>query len=159
MFWNAGRFVGTLAITTAVVASIVFALPPSWLTGPDERARRWKQRARLTAIGAGLLAWGLAPFWAIPTGIERYDEYDDPTFAYIGQKAYEAAWMHNDNPITRVALPAVRVRRVWRDPGHCPPNEPGGREPYADWRADARFYTYFGIPGPRLQVTCGGWAW
>jgi hypothetical protein len=67
--------------------------------------------------------------------------------------------MHNDNPLGRLALPAARVQRVWHEPGHCPRGEPGGSEPYAAWRAEVRYFTYFGIPGPRLQVRCGGWAW
>ncbi len=150
MFWVVGRFVGVLAVGVAVGASLVLILP---------RATAWRPRARITALVSGLGAWGLAPFWAISDGIGRLDRHPDPTYAFIAQQAYNDAWMHHDNPIQRVAMPAVRVRRVWRDPGHCPRDEPGGREPYADWRAEVRFYTYFGIPGPLLHVTCGGWAW
>jgi hypothetical protein len=150
MFWDVGRLVAFLALGVAVVASIAVVLP---------RAAAWGRRARVTALLSGLCAWALAPFWAIPDGIAGFDRHPDPTYAYVAQQAYNDAWMHNDNPIARLALPAVRVVRVWRDPGHCPPSEPGGREPYADWRAEVRFYTYFGIPGPLLRVTCGGWAW
>jgi hypothetical protein len=149
MFWTAGRFFGVLAVAVAVGASLVLMLP---------RAAAWR-RARMTALASGIGAWALAPFWAISDGIERLDRHPDPTYAYVGQQAYHDAWMHHDNPIQRVAMPAVRVSRVWRDPGHCPQDDPGGREPYADWRAEVRFYTYFGIPGPVLSVTCGGWAW
>jgi hypothetical protein len=150
MFWSIGRFIGGLAITVAAGASIVLMLP---------RAGPWRRSARLTALVSGVGAWALAPFWAIPDGIGRFDRHPDPTYAYVAQQAYNDAWMHHDSPIQRVAMPAVRVRRVWRDPGHCPRDEPGGREPYADWRAEVQFYTYFGLPGPLVRVTCGGWAW
>jgi hypothetical protein len=110
-------------------------------------------------LAGGVIAWALAPFWAVSDGVGRFDRRADPTYAHVAQLAYQDAWTHNDNPIARLALPAARVQRVWRDPGHCPAGWPGGNEPYADWRADVRFYTYFGIPGPLLRVTCGGWSW
>ena len=150
MFWSVGQFVGLVALAIAVGASLVLLVP---------RAAAWRGRVRMTALVGGLVAWALAPFWAIPDGIGRFDRHPDPTYAYVAQKAYYDAWMHHDNPIQRVAMPGVRVRHVWRDPGHCPRSDPGGREPYADWRAEVRFYTYFGIPGPLLSVACGGWAW
>jgi hypothetical protein len=159
MIWRVGQWVGLAAAAVAVGAAVVVLLPRTWLPGTAGETRIWRHRARRTALLGGTAAWFLAPFWAIPTGIDRFDRYADPTYAWIAQKAYDAAWMHNDNPILRLGLPATRVGRVWREPGHCPINEPGGREPYADWRAEVRFYTYFGIPGPRLRVSCGGWAW
>ncbi|MFN2564695.1 MAG: hypothetical protein ABR499_06740 [Gemmatimonadaceae bacterium] len=159
MIWSVGRAVGMTAFAIAIGASLVLVLPPTWFAGAAGRATTWRRRARWTALVSGLVGWALAPFWAIRTGIEPFDRYADPAYAYIAQEAYQAAWMHNDNPVTRLALPAARVRRVWRDPAHCPPGEPGGREPYADWRAEVRYYTYFGIPGPLLRVSCGGWAW
>ena len=149
-FWSVGRTIGFLAIAVAIVAAIVMLLPSA---GP------WRARARAVTLGAGIAAWALVPFWAISDGIERFDRHADPTYAYIAQQAYQDAWIHNDNPIARLAMPAVRIQRVWRDPGHCPSGEPGGREPYADWRAEVRFYSYFGIPGPVLRVSCGGWSW
>jgi hypothetical protein len=158
MFWTVGRGIGIIALGVAVVAALVLVIP-RLRVGVRQRAATSERRARRAAAAGGLLAWALAPFWAVPTGIDRYDGYENPTFAYIAQEAYERAWMHHDNPIMRLAFPAARVRRVWRDPGHCPPGEPGGREPYADWRAEVRYYTYFGIPGSLLRVSCGGWAW
>jgi hypothetical protein len=150
MFWSVGRVLGVLAVSVAVGASLVLILP---------RTAARQRRARMTALVSGLVAWALAPFWAISDGIGRFDRHADPTYAYVAQQAYHDAWMHNDSPIARVAMPAARVRHVWRDPGHCSQDEPGGRQAYADWRAEVRFYTYFGIPGPVLRVTCGGWAW
>ena len=105
------------------------------------------------------LAWFLVPFWLISSGVARFERNPDLAIGRVAAAAYEAAWMRNDNPIGRMLMPAARVRRVWRDPGHCAPSEPGGREPYADYRAEVRFYTYFGIPAKVVHVTCGGWAW
>jgi hypothetical protein len=150
MVWSVGRTVGVVAMVVAAGAAVVLLLP---------YRGAWRRRGRTIAVSAGVAAWGLAPFWAISDGVGRFDQHRDPTYAYVAQQAYQAALMHNDNPLARLALPAVRVQRVWRDPGHCPSAEPGGREPHADWRADVRFFTYFGLPGPMLRVTCGGWAW
>ena len=34
----------------------------------------------------------------------------------------------------------------------------GGREPYADYRAEVRTVGWFGLPGPTVHVRCGGWS-
>ena len=150
MLWELGRSIGIAAAIGAAAAALLLLIP---------RAAASRRRVRALAFAGWLGGWALAPFWAISDGIERFDREADPAYAFVAQQAYHDAWMHNDNPIARIALPAVRVRRVWRDPGHCPGGQPGAQEPYADWRAEVRFYTYFGIPGPLLRVTCGGWAW
>ncbi len=106
-----------------------------------------------------LFAWFLAPFWAIPTGENSFASHPDPAMGAVAASAMQAASIHNDNPIGRLLLPAPRVVRVWKDPGRCPATDPGGQEPFADYRAGVRFHTYFGIPVKTLRVTCGGWAW
>lgn len=118
--------------------------------------RRPARRAALLALPA-LLAVGYAvPRWLIPSGVGRWDA--DPPAAAAARAALAAVWTLNDNPLGRLLVPGARVTRVWRDPGHCPPGDPGGREPTADWRAEARTYAWFGIPGPVVAVSCGGWA-
>ena len=59
----------------------------------------------------------------------------------------------------RLAFPAARVERVWYEPGSCPQDDPFAGHPNAQWRVELRYYSYFAVPGPVLQVRCGGWAW
>jgi hypothetical protein len=110
----------------------------------------------LALLGLALLGFAI-PRWLIATGVARYA--DDPLATAVAEAAYAAVWALNDNPLGRLALPGARVTRVWREPGHCPPGEPGGREPAADYRAEVQPYGWFGIPGPRVEVTCGGWSY
>lgn len=118
-----------------------------------------QQRLSLAVVGAvATLAVGYAmPRWWISTGLARFAA--DPQMATVARAAYDGVWTLNDNPLGRLAFPGARVHRVWRDPGHCSPTEPGGREPTADYRAEAQAYSWFGIPGPRVEVTCGGWSY
>ena len=88
-------------------------------------------------------------------GRESRDEWS-PVEAAVAQQSYEATWALNTHTLGRLLYPGVRVVRVWRDPGHCAPNEPGGGEPAADYRAEVRAFSWFGIPGPTVEVTCGG---
>ena len=125
---------------------------------PDLRTRRAGRRA-LPALLAllALLAVGYAiPRWLIPSGVGRWAA--DPLAAAVARAALDAVRAMNDNPLGRLLVPGARVTRVWRDAGHCAPGEPGGREPTADWRAEARTYAWFGIPGPVVAVSCGGWS-
>jgi hypothetical protein len=103
--------------------------------------------------------WFLAPLWLIGSGVEGFDRGPDPRAAAMAHEAQMAAWMHNDNPIGRVLWPAARVERVWWEPGHCPSPGPGADGWLAAYRAQVRFYSFFAIPGPVLDVTCGGWSW
>jgi hypothetical protein len=130
------------------------------ITEKDDEAEPVRRQTliRLLLITAGG-AWFLAPLWLIPSGGGEFRNHPDSAIREVAAAAHQAARMHNDNPIGRLLFPAARVTRVWRDPGHCPATEPGGREPHADYRAEVRLYTYFGVPGKTLQVTCGGWAW
>jgi hypothetical protein len=130
--------------------------PPARAT-PTERASRARpprRRALVAALPLLLLAGYAVPRWLIPSGVERWRA--DPLAAAVARDAYAAVWALNDNPLGRLLVPGARVTRVWRDPGHCPPGEPGGREPTADWRAEARTHGWFGVPGPTVEVTCGG---
>lgn len=108
--------------------------------------------ALIAIAGAGYAA----PRWLIPTGVPPYAR--DPQAATVAHAALDAVRMLNDNPIGRLMFPSARVTRVWRDPAHCAPGEPGGREPTADYRAEVEALGWFGIPGRSFTVTCGGWA-
>lgn len=112
---------------------------------------RWIVSALLVLL---LCAGAAVPFWLVSNGV---DEYSGDA-RYVARQAYRAAWEWNDNPIGRALTPAARVQKVWRDPGHCI-GQPGAHTPYADWRAEVRYVTYFGIPAGKINVTCGGWAY
>ena len=103
-----------------------------------------------------LLAGWLIPRHLISDGVDRFS---DPARRAVAGRAVEAAWLLQDNPIARAAAPGARVVEVRADPGHCSPAEPGGREPYADYRARVRYHTFFGLPAGTVYVRCGGWSW
>jgi hypothetical protein len=118
-------------------------------------AGRGRVRIALGAVPALLLAGYAVPRWVVGSGLGRYAA--DPAAAAVASTAYEQVRALNDNPIGRVLFPGARVRRVWRAPGHCRASEPGGRRPHADYRAEVRMVGWFGVPGPAVDVTCGGW--
>ncbi len=102
-----------------------------------------------------VFAWSL-PLWLLDDGVNQYQH--DPTMYAVAQRAVQDAWMHNDNPIGRLLMPAARVVSVTKVPGHCP-SGPGADQPYAEYRARVRYYTVFAIPAATLYVSCGGWRW
>lgn len=113
-------------------------------------------------IGAGLLVLLVGfslPRVLIHDGVKGFR--GDPLAVVVAERAYNAAWMLNDNPLARVLLPAARVQNVEVVPGSCPSGWPGYGEPDADYTTHVRFYTLFAIPGPTVSVSCGGrrWSW
>ena len=103
-----------------------------------------------------LIGW-LVPRLLIRDGVDLFTS--DPVAHLVAQEALSGAWQLQDNPLARLLTPAARVVQVWRDPGHCPLSEPGGKERYAAWRARVRLYTFFALPAGTIHVTCGGWHW
>ena len=114
------------------------------------RTRRRRDILLIAALGAAAL---VAPLM-IPDGVEQ--RAPGSVERDVASRAFQGAWMLNDNPIGRVFLPGMRVSRVWQEPGHCGPTEivPDART--RDYRAEVRLYSLFAIPGPVVQVRCGG---
>jgi hypothetical protein len=113
---------------------------------------------RLVILGVAMKVLGLAglliPRYLIRNGVEDYR--DDPLAYATATDAYQGAHsMHRK--LGAIVLPGARVRRVWRDLAHCR-SRPKPDGPQADYRAEVRMYTWFGIPGPIVQAQCGGWA-
>lgn len=103
-----------------------------------------------------LVGWSI-PRFLIRDGVDRFA--GDPVTHAVAEGALSGAWQLQDSPFARLVTPAARVVEVWRDPGHCPGSEPGGREAHAGYRASVRLYTFFGLPAGTIHVTCGGWHW
>jgi hypothetical protein len=116
------------------------------------------RRVRIWALGLPVIAVvGFAiPRWLVPDGLSRF-RHDAHAWT-VAVAAYQAAWMLNDNPIGRVLLPAARVEEVRHEPGSCPKGEPGSDGAMSQYTARVRFHSWFGIPGPSVRVTCGGWS-
>ena len=100
-----------------------------------------------------LLLGFLVPPHVIPSGVGRHR--DDPLAHATAADAHAMAGQLLDNPLSRIPVRARRVTRVWRDPGHC--RDPRPSEAQGEYRAMVRLFTWFGLPGPTVNVTCGGW--
>lgn len=95
------------------------------------------------------------PYTADP-GISKFR--NDPTQYQIAQRIVHDYWVLNHNPLTRLLIPGYKVVRIWLKPGNCrgrPTNS------VADYRAQVRRLTWFGIRDGTIDVTCGGdsWSW
>ena len=112
----------------------------------------WGWLLALTVVTLSIIL----PRWLVPDGLARFRQ--DANSWTVAVAAYQAAWMLNDNPIGRVLLPAAQVEEVKHEPGSCPKGEPGSDGALSQSTARVRFHTWFGIPGPSVRVTCGGWS-
>jgi hypothetical protein len=110
---------------------------------------------RLVVLGIAMKVLGVAgmliPRFLIHDGVDNFR--DDPLAYATATDAYKGAQQMNHR-VGKLLLPGARVRRVWREPGHCTATSANG--PQADYRAEVRMYTWFGIPGPVVQARCGG---
>ena len=115
-----------------------------------------RRRLRLPILLATLVALWLGfvlPPRTIDSGVEQYR--GDPLAYATAVEAHAMAARLMDHPLTALGVRARRVTRVWRDPGHCQDPRPGGAQ--GEYRADVQTYLWFGVPGPRVRVQCGGW--
>jgi hypothetical protein len=62
-----------------------------------------------------------------------------------------------DRGVGRILFPVHIVTRIHNDAGYCTDPNPG--LPLASYGADVVALTWFGIPGSRIDVSCGGWKW
>lgn len=143
-------------------------------------------------IAGGIVAAAIAALLLFALGLviahrsidSGIDDFQHDRIAHaVAKKAHEVAWVHVDNPIQRLLMPAAKVVLVEPRAGHC--NSVGSsdgaanmnvpRDPRMRLRADpgvatldpswaqmreyvarVRFYTSFGIPAVAVSVTCKG---
>ncbi len=75
----------------------------------------------------------------------------------MAEQAEAAALAAAKHPLNRLFMPHRAVTDIWRDPGHCAADEPGGSGPDAAYRATVRSFGWFAIPGlsnPRPVCRC-----
>jgi hypothetical protein len=121
-----------------------------------EPARPWLRWFIAIVSLVAFLSIGYAiPRWLISSGLDHY--VNDPAAFAVARMARADFYSLNATPIGQLLLPGSRIVRVWREPGHCAPSEPGGTEQNAQWRADVRTHGWFGIPVGTIHVRCGGW--
>ena len=119
-------------------------------------ARLSAERRRLLAavFVLALVPLGFTlPPRVISSGVERHRA--DPLAHATAVDAHAIVGVMLSNPLSRIAIRATRVTRVWRDPGHC--RDPRPNEAQGEYRATVRLFMWFGLPGPTMNVTCGGW--
>ena len=123
---------------------------------PARTRRRSRTRRDLLIIGGLTVAALTAPL-LVPDGVDRLPP--GSVEREVASRAYPGAWTLNDNPVGRVLLPGVRVTRVWPEPGHCGASEQAAEGRARDYRAEVRLHSLFAIPGPVVQIRCGGAAY
>ena len=82
---------------------------------------------------------------------------NDPILYRVAVNARQSYWRINRDPVAKVVAPEARVTRVWRDAGHCHDTRANGET--AEYRAEVRGIGWFGLPGPTVDVSCGGLQW
>jgi hypothetical protein len=102
-----------------------------------------------------LAAVGFYIPYATDNGVAKFR--DDPIQYKVAVNALQGYWTLNRNPIAQIVTPGARVKRVWVQPGHC--HDPRASDASADYRAEVQGLSWFGIPGPIVDVVCGGKQW
>lgn len=129
------------------------------------RSRRVASRRAAIAAAAGLV---VLAGWLVPRTIaERAHArgpvvgpgVDSAAATRVVRRARLAVAAAQEHPLSRAAAPFHAVTAVWRDPGHCAPDEPGGADADRDYGASVRTIGWFGIPGRVVTVRCGGASW
>ena len=110
-------------------------------------------RSRIALLAVLLLALiGVAAPYAVDNGIAQFRR--DPVQYRVAMNALQDYWALNRRGVTGLTNAHARVTRVWIDKGHC--NDPRATGETADYRAEVRGVSWFGIPGRTLDVFCGG---
>jgi len=113
-------------------------------------------RSKIVALAVLLLATiGFAVPYAMDNGIASFRR--DPVQYRVAMAALQDFWVLNRGGAASVMTPRARVTRVWIDEGHCHDARAGGGT--SDYRAAVRGIAWFGIPGPTVDVSCGGLQW
>ena len=113
-------------------------------------------RSKVVALGVLLVALiGLVVPYVMAGGIATFRR--DPLQYRVAINALQDFWVLNRGGAASVMTPRARVTRVWIDEGHCHDARAGGET--SDYRAEVRGIAWFGIPGPTVDVSCGGLQW
>ena len=113
---------------------------------------------RTTSVVLVVLILAVAGFIiprSMDNGVPKFR--DDPTLYRVAVSALQGYWTLNRDPISQLVAPGARVERVWVEPGHCRDARASGES--ANYRATVQGLWWYGIPGPIVDVTCGGMSW
>lgn len=114
-------------------------------------------RSKIVALAVLLLALiGFLVPYAMDNGIASFRR--DPVQYRVAMAALQDFWAVNRSGAFNVITPRARVTRVWEDKAHCHDARVRGGET-ADYRAEVRGISWFAIPGPTVDVSCGGLQW
>ena len=113
-------------------------------------------RSKIVVLAVLLLALiGFAVPYTMDNGIAQFRR--DPVQYLVAMNALQAYWALNRGSMPRVMTPIARVTRVWLDQGHC--HDARASSETSDYRAEVRGISWFAIPGPTVDVSCGGLQW
>lgn len=113
-------------------------------------------RPKVVVLAVLLLASiGFVIPYAMDNGIARFRR--DPLQYRVAMNALQDFWIFDRGSVSSVMTPRARVTRVWVDEGHCHDARAGGET--SDYRAEVRGISWFAIPGPTVDVSCGGLQW
>jgi len=113
-------------------------------------------RHKLVILAVLLLAFiGFVVPYAIDNGIANFRR--DPVQYRVAMAALQDYWVLDRGGLSTLITPRARVTRVWIDQGHC--HDPRAVSETADYRAEVRGVSWFAIPVPTVDVSCGGLQW
>lgn len=111
------------------------------------------RRSKIVVLAILLLALiGFVVPYTIDNGMANFRR--DPVEYRVAMNALQAYWSLNRDRAFGLMSTQARVTRVWVEKGHC--NDPRATGETADYRAEVRGVSWFGIPGRTLDVFCGG---
>ena len=94
--------------------------------------------------------------YAMDNGIAQFRR--DPVQYRVAMNALQDFWVLNRGGVSSLVTPRARVTRVWVDQGHCHDARAGASET-ADYRAEVRGISWFAMPFPTVDISCGGMQW
>ena len=113
-------------------------------------------RNKFVILAVLVLAFiGFVVPYAIDNGIANFRR--DPVQYRVAMGALQDYWVLERSGLSSLVTPRARVTRVWEDKGHCHDPRAGGET--SDYRAEVRGISWFAIPGPTVDVSCGGLQW
>lgn len=110
-------------------------------------------RFKIAVLAVLLIALiGVVVPYTMDNGIAQFRH--DPVQYRVAMNALQAYWGLDRRGLTGLMNAQARVTRVWVEKGHC--HDPRATGETADYRAEVRGVSWFGIPGRTLDVFCGG---